>query len=235
MPLWSTSIFLSTPIAAMTSLAILQALNMDRHLGPHFKIPASSVVVITLISGSISLSLIYGFLYPVWQKLTGRFPTPLQRIGLGHVLSVLGMASAAVVESKRLNIAQDQSGDNVPMRVLWLFPQMVLVGIGEAFHFPGQISLYYQEFPASLKSTSTAMIPLVIGIGFYLSTGLIDLVQRFTSWLPANIDNGKADNVYWMLVVIGVVNFGYYLVCAKLYEYQNVKSTDGSPDSDDDK
>jgi peptide/histidine transporter 3/4 len=145
------------------------------------------------------------------------------------------MAVSAVVEFKRLNIAQDQSVAIVPMHVLWLFPQLVLVGIGEAFHFPGQISLYYQEFPASLKSTSTAMISLVIGIAFYLSTGLIDLVQRFTSWLPDNIDNGKADNVYWMLVVIGVVNFGYYLVCAKLYKYQNVKGTGGNPDSDCDK
>ncbi|KAK9940260.1 hypothetical protein M0R45_016928 [Rubus argutus] len=235
MPLWSTSIFLATPIGVTSSLAILQALNMDRHLGPHFKIPASSVVVIVLTSNSISLSVIDRFLCPAWQKLTGRFPTPLQRIGLGHVLNVLGMAAAALVESKRLNIAQHHSGDNAPMSVLWLFPQLVFVGIGEAFHFPGQISLYYQEFPVSLKSTSTAMISLVVGIAFYLSTGLIDLVQRFTSWLPDNIDNGKADNVYWMLVVIGVVNFGYYLVCAKLYKYQNVKGTGGNPDSDCDK
>lgn len=62
------------------------------------------------------------------------------------------------------------------------------------------------------------MIPLVIGTAFYLSIGLIDLVQRFTIWLPDNIDNGRADNVYWMLVVIGVANFGYFLVRAKLYK-----------------
>ena len=30
--------------------------------------------------------------------------------------------------------------------------------------------------------------------------------------------------MYWMVVVIGVLNFGYYLLCAKLYEYQNVKT-----------
>ncbi|KAK9940257.1 hypothetical protein M0R45_016925 [Rubus argutus] len=92
-----------------------------------------------------------------------------------------------------------------------------------------------QRISCVAENTSTAMISLVLGIAFYLSTALINLVQRFTRWLPDNIDNGRADDVYWMLVVIGVVNFGYYLVCAKLYEYQNVKSTDGSPDSDDDK
>ncbi|KAK9940256.1 hypothetical protein M0R45_016925 [Rubus argutus] len=146
MPLWSTSIFLSTPIGVISSLAILQALNMDRRLGPHFKLPASSVIG------------------PVWTDF-----------------------------------------------------------------------IVLQRISCVAENTSTAMISLVLGIAFYLSTALINLVQRFTRWLPDNIDNGRADDVYWMLVVIGVVNFGYYLVCAKLYEYQNVKSTDGSPDSDDDK
>ncbi|XWS28449.1 hypothetical protein CRYUN_Cryun25bG0070000 [Craigia yunnanensis] len=51
----------------------------------------------------------------------------------------------------------------VPMLALLLLPQLVLTGIGEAFHFPGQVSLYYQEFPASLSSTATAMVAMIIG------------------------------------------------------------------------
>ncbi|KAK9940266.1 hypothetical protein M0R45_016934 [Rubus argutus] len=234
-PLWSSSIFLGTPIGIQSSLTILQALTMDRHLGPHFKIPSGSILVVVLISTAVFLAVIDRFLCPMWQKLTGRFPTPLQRIGLGHVLNVLSMAVSALVESKRLKIAkdhqlQDQPGAIVPMLALWLFPQLVLVGVGEAFHFPGQVALYYQEFPVSLRSTSTAMISLIIGISFYLSTGLIDFVRRVTSWLPDNLNNGKLENVYWMLVVVGVVNFGYYLVCANLYKYQNVRGADSSDD-----
>ena len=75
----------------------------------------------------------------------------------------------------------------------------------------------------SLKSTSTAMIALIIGISFYLSTALIDLVRRVTGWLPDNINAARLDNVYWLLVVGGVINFGYYLVCASLYKYQDVE------------
>ncbi|KAF5184065.1 NRT1/ PTR FAMILY 2.7 [Thalictrum thalictroides] len=33
-PLWSSSIFLHTPIAIQMSLMVLQALAMDRHVGP---------------------------------------------------------------------------------------------------------------------------------------------------------------------------------------------------------
>ncbi|XP_040994156.1 protein NRT1/ PTR FAMILY 2.7-like [Juglans microcarpa x Juglans regia] len=227
-PLWSSSIFLGTTIGIQASLTVLQALLMDRHIGPHFQIPAGSILVVVLISTSISLTIIDRFLCPMWQKLTHSSPTPLQRIGLGHVLNILSMAMSALMEWKRLQIAQahnlqDRPGSIVPMSAFWLFPQLALVGIGEAFHFPGQVALYYQEFPKSLKTTSTAMISLIIAISFYLSTALIDLVRRVTGWLPDNLNGGRVDNVYWALVVVGVLNFGYYLLCSCLYKYQNVE------------
>ncbi|KAL5581169.1 hypothetical protein UlMin_013611 [Ulmus minor] len=227
LPVWSSNIFISTPIAIQSSLTVLQALTLDRHIGSHFTIPAGSFQVITLLSTSIFLTLIDRFLYPMWQKLTGQSPTPLQRISIGHAFNILGMAVSALVESKRLKIAQnhhvqDHPGSLVPMLALWLFPQLILVGIGEAFHFPGQVALCYQEFPESLKTTATAMVAIIMGIGFYLSTALVDLTRRVTRWLPDNINNGKLDNVYWMVTVVGVLNFGYFLVCAKFYKYQHV-------------
>ncbi|KAL5764155.1 hypothetical protein ACOSQ2_016749 [Xanthoceras sorbifolium] len=154
--------------------------------------------------------------------ITGRPLTPLQQIGVGHVLNLTSMVVSALVESKRLKVAhahhlQDQPGSMVPMLVALL----VLVGIGEAFHFPGQIGLCYQEFPVSLRSTSTAMIALLLGIGFYLSTAITDLVRRVTDWLQDNINNGRLDNVYWTLVVIAVIKFGYYVVCSRFYKYRN--------------
>ncbi|XP_050222578.1 protein NRT1/ PTR FAMILY 2.7 [Mercurialis annua] len=217
-PVWSSSIFLATPIGMQTSLTILQALAMDRHIGKHFQIPSGSVIVIVLFTATVCLSVIDRFFEPFWRFLTRKTPTPFQRIGVGHVFNVLSMAASAVVESRRLR----KDDTEALMPALWLFPQLILVGIGEAFHFPGQVALYYQEFPISLRSTSTAMISLIIGIAFYLSTALIDVLRRVTDWLPDNIDDGRVDNVYWVLVVIGVANFGYYLVCAKLYTYQNV-------------
>ncbi|KAL3509280.1 hypothetical protein ACH5RR_028681, partial [Cinchona calisaya] len=104
-------------------------------------------------------------------------------------------AISAFVESKRLRAAkshqvlQDSPVSVVPISVLWLIPQLIAPAMGEAFHLPGQASLYSLEFPASLKSTSTAM--------------------------------GRLDDVYWVLVVVGGVNFVYYLVCACLYGYPN--------------
>ncbi|EOA23731.1 hypothetical protein CARUB_v10016943mg [Capsella rubella] len=233
-PLALATIFLSTPIAMQLSLTVLQGLVMDRRLGPNFKIPAGSLQVVTLLSTCLFIILNDRFLYPFYQKLTGKFLTPLQRVGTGHVFNILSMAVTAIVEAKRLKIVQNghflESSSVADMSVLWLFPPLVIVGIGEAFHFPGNVALCYQEFPESMRSTATSITSVVIGICFYTSTGLIDLIQRTTAWLPDDINHGRVDNVYWVLVIAGVLNLGYFLVCSWVYRYRNLKNDDHDQD-----
>ncbi|KAE7996903.1 hypothetical protein FH972_001585 [Carpinus fangiana] len=231
-PIWSTGIYLGTSIGIFTGLTILQALTMDRHLGSHFEIPASSFIVFNLLATSISIFTIDNFLLPTWQNLTRRSLTPLQRIGIGHVINILAMVVSALIETRRLHVVRThrlmgQSGGlAVPMSALWLVLPLAVMGIGEGFHFPGTVALYYQEFPKSLKSTSTAMVSLLIGIGLYLSTAITDLTDKTTGWLPNNINNGRVDNVFWMMTVIAAINFGYFLCCAKMFKYQHVEDHD---------
>ncbi|PIN10700.1 H+/oligopeptide symporter [Handroanthus impetiginosus] len=220
LPLWSTSILLSTPIGIQASLVVLQALTTNRYLGPHFQVPAGSMIVFTLLSTAMCLSLFDHCIWPLWKKVIHKNPTLLQQIGIGHVLNITSMAVSALIESKRR--ARSHS-----MSILWLVPQLAIVGFGEAFHFPGQVALYYQEFPSNLKSMATAMVAVLIGVGFYLSTLLIDFVRRVSGWLPDNINDGRLDNVYWVLVVIGVLNFGYFLVCSWFYKYKNGEVREG--------
>ncbi|KAK3408803.1 hypothetical protein EUGRSUZ_J00961 [Eucalyptus grandis] len=240
LPLWSSSIFLSTPIAVQNSMTVLQALTMDRHLGPHFMIPAASVLVTIMISALVSLALIDRLRsrLPLWKKLTGSPPTVFHRIGVGHILNVLGLIVSALIESRRLRTAhlhhlQNVNDPTVPMSALWLFPQLILVGIGEAFHFPGQVSLYFQEFPANLSNSATAMVAATIGTAYYLSTVVVDLVRRSTGWLPENLNDGRLDCMYWLLGGLGMANFGYYLVCAKLYKGKDGSSSSSLPMTDD--
>ncbi|KAG5414574.1 hypothetical protein IGI04_002141 [Brassica rapa subsp. trilocularis] len=226
-PLALATIFLSTPIATQLSLTVLQGLVMDRSLGPKFKIPAGSLQVVTLLSTCSFIIVNDRLLYPFYQKLTGKFPTPLQRVGIGHVLNILSMALSAIVEAKRLKIVDNdhflESSSVADMSALWLFPSLVIVGIGEAFHFPGNVALCYQEFPESMKNTATSITSVVIGICFYTSTALIDLIQRTTDWLPDDINHGRVDNVYWVLVIGGVLNLGYFLACSWIYKYRNLE------------
>ncbi|KAJ4977707.1 hypothetical protein NE237_008487 [Protea cynaroides] len=219
-PLWSSGIFISVPIEIQMRFTVLQALTMDRHIGPHFQIPVGSFLVFTFVSTAIAISISDRFLPSTWSKLTGGSLTPLQGIGLGHVLNIISMASFALMESRWLHVFQshhleDQTGSTiVPMSALWLAVPLAIVGV----------SLYYQEFPGPLRSIATAMVSLLLATGFYMSTTVVDLIRRVTGWLPDNINQGRMDNLFWMLVVIGAANFGYYLVCANLYKYQNVGS-----------
>ncbi|XP_065865440.1 protein NRT1/ PTR FAMILY 2.6-like [Euphorbia lathyris] len=216
-PIWSSSILVAVEVALVQgSLTVLQALSMDRRLG-HFKIPAGSITVVALLSSSLSLTLIDRFFPFLWRKVMRKSPTPLFQLGIGHVITALAMAVAAVVERRRLGMNNDKQ----EMLAVWLFPQLILLGIGEAFYFPGQVALYYQEFPASLHSTATAISSLIVGIAFYLSTAVIDIIRAKTDWLADNIDEGRLDNVYWVLVVIGTINFGYFFCCAKFFKYKH--------------
>ncbi|KAI9195187.1 hypothetical protein LWI28_012543 [Acer negundo] len=111
-PLWSSSIFLSTTIGIVMSLTILQTLTMDRHLGPSFRFPAGSILVIILISASLFITLIDRLLIPTWQKLTGgSLTTLLQQIGFGRVeLSRYGHVSPGWVKEAQNNTCQPPPG-----------------------------------------------------------------------------------------------------------------------------
>ncbi|XP_076913878.1 protein NRT1/ PTR FAMILY 2.7-like [Bidens hawaiensis] len=229
MPLWSSSVMLSALVGMFSNFIILQALFMDRHLGgSKFQIPSSSFLSLDTLATSITIFILDRLIFPMWQKLTGWSLTPLQRIGLGHVLTVLGLMASALVEARRLDTARDHhliglsmgAATVVPISALWLLVPLTIMGISQAFLFPGQISLYYQEFPTSLRSTSTAMISLLVAVGFYLSTGVTGLIRNSTKWLKDDLNDGRLDIVYWLLAAIGVVNFGYFLVCAKMFQHK---------------
>ena len=149
-PIWSTGIYLGTAIGIFSSLTILQVLTMDRHLGPHFKIPASFFIVFILLATSISIFTIDNFLLPTWKNLTRRSLTPVQQIGIGHVINILTMLASALIETRRLHVVRihrlmgQPGGLVVPMSALWLMLPLTVMGIGEGFHFPETIALYYQ-------------------------------------------------------------------------------------------
>ncbi|EMS54370.1 hypothetical protein TRIUR3_05129 [Triticum urartu] len=105
---------------------------------------------------------------------------------------------------------------------MWLGAALPAGGAGEALHFPAQVTLYYQEFPPSLKNTATGMMAMIVALGFYLSTALVNIVQRATTWLPDNMNASRLENLYWLLTLLVALNFGYFLTCAKLYTYQNI-------------
>jgi len=206
--IWCAGLLESTIYALNSSLVTVQALVMDRHLGPHFQIPAGSVFVFTLIWASISLVLRDRFIFPVWQKIGGWSLTPLRRSGIGYFFNTIGIASYAIIEHKRLGLIHTHSLMNqahaiAPMSVLWLLIPLILLGTGSAFYLPAEVEFYYQEFPKSLRTTATSMTSLRLAVVYYLSTAIVGLVEDNSSWLPHDINHGRVDNVYWLVSILG--------------------------------
>uniref|UniRef100_A0A0D6QTJ4 Major facilitator superfamily (MFS) profile domain-containing protein n=1 Tax=Araucaria cunninghamii TaxID=56994 RepID=A0A0D6QTJ4_ARACU len=232
LPIWSTCIMFWTVYSQMTTFSVVQADTMDRTTGS-FKIPSASLQV--FLVGSIMFFATFSekFLVPFMRRITGNVQgiTSLQRIAVGLVLSIFAMLAAALVEKKRLDVAQEHGltqkrRATVPLSVYWLVPQYFLVGAGEAFAYVGQLEFFIKESPVSMKSMSTGLFLSTLSLGFYLSSLLVTLVNKITihgknkGWLPNNLNRGRLDYFYWLLAVLSVINLLIFFVFARWYKYK---------------
>lgn len=159
----------------------------------------------------------------------------LQRISIGLVFSIIGMAAAALAEKKRLTVAKSMgrhnSSTNLPISVFFLIPQFFLVGAGEAFIYTGQLDFFITQSPKGMKTMSTGLFLTTLSLGFFISSFLVSVIKKVTGgngtdegWLADNINNGRLDLFYWLLAVLGVINFVIYLICATWYKPRKAKS-----------
>ncbi|KAJ0967226.1 hypothetical protein J5N97_024143 [Dioscorea zingiberensis] len=219
LPIWASTIALSISFAQLSTFFITQSTTMNRNLGPHFTIPPGSVPVFAALNGLLLVPLYEGLAVPLLRRITGhrRGLTSLQRMGVGLFVSIFGLAAAAVVEKRRRD-----SLDSRSMTVFWLLPQFFLMGSAEVFTYVGQLEFFYDEATDGTRSLSSAMFLSEIGIGSWLSTALVKIIQRVTGgvergWLRNDLNASRLDNFYWVLCAINAVNFVVYLVVAMVY------------------
>ncbi|XP_031502787.1 protein NRT1/ PTR FAMILY 6.3-like [Nymphaea colorata] len=231
MPIWATTIMFWTVYAQMTTFSVQQATTMNRHIGKSFQIPAASLTVFFVGSILLSVPVYDRIIVPIARKFTGRREgiTTLQRISVGLIFSLLAMVFAALTEIKRLRLAHSSKNPNgvVPMSVFWLVPQFFFVGSGEAFTYIGQLDFFLRECPKGMKTISTGMFLSTLSLGFFVSSALVTIVDKMTTsngsggWITDNLNMGKLYNFYWLLAVLCVLNFAFYLICAKWYVYKD--------------
>ncbi|KAK6158008.1 hypothetical protein DH2020_005322 [Rehmannia glutinosa] len=230
-PTWATTVLFWTVYAQMTTFSVSQATTMDRHIGESFQIPAASLTVFFVSSILLTVPIYDRIIVPICRKIlkNPQGLTPLQRIGVGLVLSIFAMVAAALTEIKRLRVAQthgrtaDESSV-LPLSVFWLVPQFVLVGSGEAFTYIGQLDFFLRECPKGMKTMSTGLFLSTLSLGFFVSSILVSIVHKVTGknkpWLADNLNQGRLYNFYWLLAVLSVLNLGVFLVSAKWYVYK---------------
>ncbi|KAG5564512.1 hypothetical protein RHGRI_000631 [Rhododendron griersonianum] len=227
MPVWATTIIFWTTYAQMITFSVEQASTMERSIGG-FQIPAGSLTVFFVAAILITLAVYDRLVMPLWKKSSGNPGfTNLQRIAIGLTLSTVGMAAAALAETKRLSVARalgPRNTTNLPISVFILVPQFFLVGSGEAFIYTGQLDFFITQSPKGMKTMSTGLFLTTLSLGFFVSTFLVSVVKKVTGthgrqgWLADNINYGRLDCFYWLLAILSFVNFVIYLACAVWYK-----------------
>ncbi|XP_050267282.1 protein NRT1/ PTR FAMILY 4.5-like [Quercus robur] len=234
LPIIFSTVFMNTCLAQLQTFTIQQSTTMNPNLFG-FKVPGSSIPVIPLLFIFVLIPLYDRIFVPLARKITG-VPTGirhLQRIGIGLVLSAVSMAVAGVVETHRKSLAYKHnmvdSLEPLPMSLFWLGFQYAIFGAADMFSLVGLLEFFYAESSTGMKSLSTAISWCSVAFGYFLSTVVVEVVNKVSGgWLANNnINRDKLNYFYWLLSVLSVVNFGFYLVCASWYKYKNVEVKQG--------
>lgn len=232
LPVWATTIMFWTVYAQMTTFSVSQATTMNRHIGKSFEIPAASMTAFFVGSILLTVPVYDRIITPIAKKLlkNPQGLSPLQRIGVGLVLSILAMAVAALTEIKRLDVAREHNlvhdhNAEVPLSVFWLIPQFFFVGSGEAFTYIGQLDFFLKECPKGMKTMSTGLFLSTLSLGCFFSSILVTIVHKITGdnkpWLADNLNEGKLYNFYWLLTILSVLNMVLFLFGANWYVYKD--------------
>lgn len=162
--------------------------------------------------------------------------TPLRRVGTGMALSALTVCVAALVEARRLDTARQHglvtvhaggSTATVPMSWAWLVPQYVTIGVADVFAVVGMQEFFYDQMPGELRSLGLAMYLSVMGIGGFISSAMISVIDRVTSsgggdsWFADDLNRGHLDYFYWLLAGLSAAELVMYLCLARSYVYSN--------------
>ncbi|CAN6822920.1 unnamed protein product [Brassica oleracea] len=253
--IWLVTLIPSTLGAQVNTLFVKQGTTLDRKLGSHFQIPAASLGGFVTLSLLLSIPIYDQYFVPFMRKKTGnpRGITILQRLGIGFLIQIVAIAVASAVEVKRMHVIKEFHITNpkqvVPMSIFWLLPQYCLLGIGGVFDAIGLLEFFYDQSPEEMQSLGTTFFTSGIGLGNFLNSFLMTMIDKITSkgggksWIGDNLNDSRLDYYYGFLMVISIVNMGLFLWAASKYIYKSdetkefnggcvqmeVKSLDTSP------
>ncbi|KAH6834042.1 Major facilitator superfamily protein [Perilla frutescens var. hirtella] len=231
LPIWLTCLGYAIVLSQSSTLFTKQGKTMDREIMHGFEIPAATLQSLISITVILSIPLYDRVLVPVARAMTKKPAgiTMLQRVGTGLFISFLSMVIAALVERRRLATAAEYGvvdDEAVPMSVWWLAPQYVLFGVSEVFVVVGLQEFFYDQVPNELKSIGLAMYLSILGIGDFLSSLLISVIESITSrdghesWFSNNMNRAHLDYFYWLLAGLSAVIMAAYGYFAKFYVYK---------------
>ncbi|EOA25405.1 hypothetical protein CARUB_v10018737mg, partial [Capsella rubella] len=237
-PIWISLIMFCATLTQLNTFFLKQGSMMNRTIGDHFTIPPAAFQSIVGVTILILIPLYDRVFVPMLRKITNHHSgiTSLQRIGVGLFVATFNMMICGLVEAKRLKVARDHGlidspKEVVPMSSLWLLPQYMLVGIGDVFTIVGMQELFYDQMPETMRSIGAAIFISVVGVGSFVSTGMISTVQTISKrhgeqWLVNNLNRAHLDYFYWVIALLNALSLCFYLFIANRFVYKKLQKQD---------
>ena len=240
LPIWASSLAYGVVYAQIMTLFNKQGRTLDRRISGLELPPA---VLQTLGPASILLSVpVYDrALVPALRWATGNPSglTMLQRVGAGMATSLAGVVVAALVEARRLATARehglvDDPSATVPMTWAWIVPQYAMMGVADVLAVVGLQELFYDQMPDGLRSLGLALYLSVMGIGGFISSLLISVIDGVTgtgggdSWFADNLNRAHLDYFYWLLAGLSAVELALFLYFARSHVYKHNSGSSSS-------
>lgn len=237
-PIWLSCLMFAIVISQMNTFFVKQGSTLQRSITPHFITPPASLQALVGLTILLNMPIYDRVFVPIARKFTGHPSgiTVLQRIGTGLFLSIFIMIVSALVEAKRINVVKeynllDHPKSIVPMKVWWLLPQYIITGLVEIFTYVGLQELFYAQMPEAMRSLGAAVYLSVTGIGNFISSAIISMVQAISSrygeeWLGDNINRAHLDHFYWVLAGLSALNLCIYVCIAMRFVYKKVEEDD---------
>lgn len=237
-PVFMCTIMMNCCLAQLSTFSIQQAATMNTKIGS-LKVPPASLPVFPVIFVMLIAPTYNHVVIPFARKITKTEMgiTHLQRIGTGLILSIVAMAVAALVEMKRKKVAVESgllnSAEPLPITFLWIALQYLFLGSADLFTLAGMMDFFFTEAPKSMRSLATSISWASLSMGYYFSSVLISVVNNITSifrhtpWLSgSNLNHYHLERFYWLMCILGSLNFFHYLFWANRYKYRTESTAD---------
>ncbi|KAG0549958.1 hypothetical protein BDA96_01G298600 [Sorghum bicolor] len=221
-PIWASFVIVYMVDAQMPSTLVEQGMFMDNRVGS-FTIPPASMSVVGVISCLVWVPIYEMALVPLARRFTGKEKgfSQAQRLGIGLALSMLTMVYAALLETRRLAVAEasgmrDQDAP-VPMSILWQVPLHVVHGAAQVFAGVGATEFFYDQSPETMKSLCAALGQLALAFASYMNSLLLSIVAVATTrrgapgWIPDNLNQGHLDYFFWMIATLSLLNVALFV------------------------
>ena len=89
----------------------------------------------------------------------------------------------------------------------------------------GLQEFFYDQVPVELRSIGLSLYLSIFGVGSFLSSLLISIVEEATggdgpdSWFSNNLNRAHLDYYYWLLTALSSIALLFYVYFAKSYIY----------------